>query len=295
LRAFSIVEARNVGSFIDYLADFKILFTHTSSSSILGLGLGFDNSSPRSKRSRKIVKSIFNKENIKTHRARYPSEKADEYDKNVIQPYIKKLEDSRLKVYEERAKKSFALNIGYNQEFFSVLSAKSENLPDFDSLNYFGTKSNIFRLSSSFSLNTSQWVFSASANSMNMRKNAEKGQEKIPYFGYSLGINYRVFKFIRDPKKLRENDNYKKSLFIPGVHLGLLFDYLNTDSKEYKFVKDKIIRRQQFSPTLDVLLTPAAQFRFSFPIIKDNTFDGTEKVTLGTTVTYALKLSSLAN
>jgi len=118
--------------------------------------------------------------------------------------------------------------------------------------------------------------------------------EKIPFTGYTISINKRVARFITDRRRLRRNESYISSLFIPGIHVGLTYDRIFTNSRNVDLVKDKIVATSVWTPSVDILIAPAAQFRIGLPF-STSTFIQDEKTRMtGASVTYLFKLSNLS-
>lgn len=279
------------GSIADIITDLKVNLTQTTANTVLGFGLGFDNSSPRSKRSRRLTSDLFDRFSAPGNSL--PGETFETYKKRVLDGYEKKLDSLALDLYEARARSVFTVSMAYNQRFFSALNTQSD-IPLVDSLNFYGTESNVRSLNVSYSRNIGSIVLSAGYNHFNTRQSAVKGQEKVPFQGLSFSVNKRLFRFIPDKKKLRKTEAYQQSLFVPGLHVGIIYEQLKTNSTEYQFIKDKRISREVITPMIEILIAPAAQFRLGFPITKDNSVTDVKTRTMGASIAYVLKLSNLS-
>ncbi|QGW28885.1 hypothetical protein [Phnomibacter ginsenosidimutans] len=279
------------GSIADIITDLKINLTQTTGNTVLGFGMGFDNSSPRSKRSRRLTSQLFDQ--FASPDNSLPNESFEAYKKRVLDGYEKKLDSLALDLYEARAKSVFTFNFAYNQRFFSVLNTQSD-IPLVDSLNYYGTESNVWSVNMSYARNIGSFVVSAGYNHFNTRQSAVKGQEKVPFRGLSFSVNKRLVRFIPDKKKLRKTEAYQQSLFVPGLHVGVIYEQLKTNSTDYQFIKDKRISREVITPMIEILIAPAAQFRLGFPITKDKLVTDVKTSSMGASIAYVLKLSNLS-
>jgi hypothetical protein len=252
----------------------------------LGLAIGGDNSEPRLKKFEALREAVFS-------RGQYL----------IPECFGTKLEQDRARQINEaeakrllfefdslRTKHVVKWSIGYNTQLFGVLSSKGDD-PVTDSLNYYGLKSHNISGQISYSINNGQWSFSGGYNYIISRKNSEKGQNKIPYHGFAFSGGYRAISFLKGDK-LKANDNYLKFLYVPSLNLGLAYE-LKTTNGDIKFAEDGIKTGRVITPFIDILISPAAQFRIGFPITHNKTVLDKKTSELGALLQYSFKLSSL--
>jgi len=316
---------------MQFLGNLKLNIVQRKDITTFGAGVGMDNSSPFSKRSGKLLKNIFDvlavpepptlfdpsnftkqKEEL---RISYDNGKIDKTTYDLLNDlvdnsmadakakaeadYSKKLDNFKktaldaalLKFDLARVKHVFKWTIGANTQLFSVLGAKGRT-NSFDSLNYYSGKATVFSASASYS-NRGGWIsLSAAYNSSDSRKSAAKFVDKVHYNGYSFSVSKRVFKFL-DDAKLMKHPAYIKSQFIPSVNAGISWDLKDTKDGRFNLIEEGIVRSRVVSPYLDILITPATQFRISMPFQKNSLVDGTKRIFLGANVQYGIKFSNL--
>jgi len=252
----------------------------------IGLAIGGDNSDPRLAKFDALRKRVFSK-------GAYciPECYKDKNDQEKVRQQNQQQASDLLYEYDmERTRRVFKWSIGYNTQLFSILSSKGDS-PVTDSLNFHGLKSHNFSGSASYSLNNGQWVFSAGYNYILSRKSAEKGQDIIPYQGVQLVASYRIVSFLKG-ERLKSNENFIKSLYIPSLNLGLSYEYKTTNG-DVQFIEDGIQRSRVITPFIDVLITPSAQFRIGIPITKNKTVIDQKTLQVGALLQYSFKLTSL--
>jgi len=293
-----------------------------------GIGFGGDYSDPASKRGARILDEVFNKQKSapppivadmsifskrrdsingskNTNEIKkiliavlvdIPSEKAKEKAKQdndkQNQEFKKNTLDTLLLRYDElRAHHVLKWSVGLNTQFFSIFSAKG-NANDFESINYYGNKANVYSATISYSYDRGSINLSGSYNYLNSRKDAIKGSDKIDYNGFSLFLSKRLVSFLNG-EKLKTNENYKKSLFIPSIMLGGSWELKTTRENNFILIEDGIKRAQVFTIFTDILISPIAQFRVGLPIQNNKLVSGEKMSYLGATVQYTLKFSNL--
>lgn len=252
----------------------------------LGFAIGGDNSEPRLQKFQSIRQSVFGK-------GRYL----------IPECFATKPEQDRARELNEaearrllfefdsiRTKHVIKWSIGYNTQLFGVLSSKGDD-PATDSLNHYGLKSHNFTGQISYLINNGQWIFSGSYNYILSRKNAEKGQDKIPYHGLAFSTSYRVISFLKGAK-LKANENYLKFLYVPSLNLGLAYELKTTDG-DIEFIEEGVKTARAITPFVDILISPSAQFRIGFPITRNKTVLDKKTSQLGALLQYSFKLSSL--
>jgi hypothetical protein len=219
-------------------------------------------------------------------------EKAKQDNDKQNQEFKKNILDSLLLKYDERrAHHVIKWTVGFNTQFFSIFSAKGAS-NDFESLNYYGNKANVYSATISYSYDRGSINLSGGYNYLNSRKNANKGSDKINYNGFSLSLSKRLVSFLNE-EKLKTNENYKKSLFIPSLLLGGSGELKTTEEDNFILIEDGIKRAQVVTIFTDILISPTAQFRISLPIQNNRLVSGDKMSYLGATVQYTLKFSNL--
>ena len=251
-----------------------------------GVAIGGDYSDQRLKRIQKMRDSIFNKGKYYTPECYGTKAEQEIARQNNIR------EASRLlnKYDSARTKSVFKWSAGYSVQLFALLSTKGDNVVA-DSVNYYGLKANVMSLSCSYGINNGQWQFSGGYNNIYSRKSAEKGQNKIRYHAYQLAASYRVLSFLKGGK-LKANDSYIKTLFVPSLNIGLSYDYKITNG-DVKFIEDGIQKSRVITPYIDILLTPASGFKLGFPFTKNKSVIDSKTLQLGAVIQYSFKLVNL--
>ncbi len=313
---------------ITFLNSVKLNVAQKKDITTFGIGFGADNSDPFSKRGNRILDTVFNsqpaaplpiipdtskyaqiRDDIKTsnhstdikkimlvtmvdipieklvEKARQANEKQNaEFKETTL--------DSLLLAYDERrAHHVFKWTIGFNTQFFSILSAKG-TANNFDSLNHYSNKANIYSVTASYSYDRGWASVSTSYNYIESRKNAVKESNKINYNGYGFSLTKRICTFL-SPEKLKLNENYKKSLFIPSLVLGGSWELKATPENNFILIEESIKRSRVLTLFVDILISPIAQFRIGLPIQKNTLISGEKMSLIGANVQYALKFSSL--
>lgn len=272
---------------------FKLNVVQKKDLSTFGGGFGYDNTTLGTSRRQKLLKEVFQGGGtIRSPRAPEDNENFEAYEKAVLIPFKENVLDSlSLNFYERLARSVVKFTIGYNQQFFSILGAKG-SIPDFDSVNYFGTKANNLTTALTYSVLNGKFNLAGSYNYYFLRQSARKEQLKIPYHGYGFAASYRALSFIRDKSRLRATEAYKKSLFVPGILLGASWER-KTAHGAMPYIEEGLKAKRVFTPFLDIMISPAAQFRIGLPIQKNTKVDGVKEALLGTNIQYALQFSNL--
>ena len=252
----------------------------------LGLAIGGDNSDGHLKKFATIREAVFN-------RGQYLIPEC--FGTKAEQDHARQINDAEARKllfeYDSiRTKHVIKWSIGYNMQTFGILSSKGDD-PVTDSLNFYGLKSHNFSGQISYVINNGQWLFSGGYNYIISRKNAEKGQGKIPYHGVALSCAYRAISFLKGDK-LKANDNYFKFLYVPSLNIGLAYEFKTTNG-DINFIEDGIKTSRVVTPFIDILISPSAQFRVGFPITHNKTVLDKKASQLGALLQYSFKLSSL--
>ncbi|MBA3285483.1 MAG: hypothetical protein H0U27_10560, partial [Nitrosopumilus sp.] len=320
---FRLLDSTN-----NLLNSIKLNIAQKKSISTFGFGFGGDYSDPFSKRGIRILDEVFNSQpsaplpilpdtsmyaKIRDSISRTNNndvmkkililtlvelpaakvvEKAKQDNDKQNQEFKKNtLDDLLLKYDERRAKHIFKWTVGFNTQYFSIFSANG-SANNFDSLNYYGNKANVYSASLSYSYDRGDMNVSGGYNYLDSRKSAVKGIDKIKYNGFSLFGSKRLISFLND-EKLRKNENYKKSLFIPSLLIGGSWELKTTNEDNLNLIEDGMKRSRVLTIFTDILISPTAQFRIGLPIQKNTLVNGDKMSYLGATVQYALKFSNL--
>jgi hypothetical protein len=251
-----------------------------------GIGVGGDNSDPKLKKRReKWLEKIKNSDFIEVYEI--PEDYPKECQEKIRQKNLR-VAKQYLYMYDSiRTKRVFKWSAGYSVQLFGILSNKGDN-PVADSLNYFGLKANAFTLFCSYGLNNSQWQFSGTYNHIKSRQSAVKGQDKILYHGFQFSGSYRAIYFLKGTK-LKNSENFIKSLFIPSLNIGLSYDYKFTNG-ETKFIENGIQKSRTIMPYIDILITPASGFKLGFPFTKNKSVIDAKTLELGAVIQYSFSL-----
>ncbi|RZM27758.1 MAG: hypothetical protein EOO88_11530 [Pedobacter sp.] len=283
---FKIVKSRDIRK---VLGNFKINIALKGGISTFGAGFGGDGSSPLGSRSKRLMEEVF--ANVPSPEAPLTGEAFTAYEKRVLLPYkLKVLDSALIRFNERRTDNVFKWTVGYNIQLFSVLSSKGD-VSGFDTLNYHQIKADNYSLSMSFGRKNGKYLWTGGLNYALARKSAAKSQQRIDYWTPAISFGYRLFQFISD-EELKKTEEYRKNMFIPGVHIGLAYERTKA-SGNYLYYQDNIRYNNIFSPFIDLIISPAAQFRVSVPVSKTQYVDGSKQTILGANIQYNFKLSNL--
>ncbi|MBX2905211.1 MAG: hypothetical protein KF744_04180 [Taibaiella sp.] len=258
----------------------------------IGVGTGWDNSSALSKESEMFRQLCFNKLGTVS----IPQgATVDDVMQRIADFEKEKLISALIRYDSLRMLNVFKFSTGYNFQLFPVLFAQG-GVSNFDSLNHFGLKSHNISGAATYSYNSSQIIVTASYNQIFERKSAEKGQILVPYYGPSINASIRLFKLL-SYVKLRNTASFVKSRFIPSLNLGTSWEgkYPATGNNYKLYYKDNITRTDAFTPYVDILITPEAQFRLGFPIIRNEYAGSGDATSMGANIQYNFKISNLGN
>ena len=311
----------------DILSETKFNLAQKNDISTIGIGLGFDNSSPYSKRGHKIFNSISNP----TSRTRDFFIIEDTYKPKVI-PSVPNPNDanfpdklreyySALKYYndslnvyndilkiaqrdtavynrevdslygyrysEKLVRNSFKLTLSYNISLFKIIGGSKIKNTDSVVTNYYTIKSNSVGLSGIYNFNSLSGI-SFGLNYIYKRASAEQDQKAAEYVGASFSYSFTAIKFIRD---YLNDPEYKKSLFLPCMRSGVTFELLNCFNNK-SFAEDGIVQNYIAIPFLEFKIKPTAQFRAGVPfkIYKSN---GKDQLGLGPFIQLTLQLADI--
>lgn len=219
------------------------------------------------------------------------------YFRDVVDPYAAETIDELLLEYDLlRIKSVFKWSVGYNIQLFPNLFTQGE-VNGFDTVNYYNLKAHTISGTVSYGYNHKRIHFNIGVgyNQIFMKNTAVKGQETVPYYGPSASASTRLFKFLSD-RELKKNENYKKSLFVPCISLGLTWEAKFADGamKYQAFYPDNIKNTITWTPFVDILISPALQFRIGLPINRFEYLSGEKITAAGANIQYNFKLSNLA-
>lgn len=255
---------------VSWFRETKLNLAQKDGISTIGIGLGFDNSSPYSKRGDGILSRVT----LGTIPTQNPGETTYDYEirKALV---LKKNKLVYANAYKEMLENSFKLTLGYNVSLFEIIGGDDVDL-DQNSLidNYHTTESHNYSagLTYVFSLKS---AVSATLHYSERLASPEEGKKIVDYVGGSISVAKRVLVL---NKKYEDSDDYLSGLFVPSVVVGLSFEYQKAVSNE-EFAKDGITNSQAVTPFAEFKINPKNQFRIGIPIkkltgIKDETSIG---------------------
>jgi len=269
--------------------NFKISANYSKSIFSLGGSIGYDNSAPRSKRAKRIREEEF---------------KIAAWDGSPAtkDSFLLALNQAKANYLSALNRHVYRLSAGFTEKLFSVLGSKISS-PDStssykDTANYHIEKGNTVSLNANYSINYPHFAptITGGVYYTMARPNAQKvaGGRFVPYLGYSIGINYRVARFI-STSQLKTNDSYLKTGFIPAIYIGVTYEYQNTkvNASQYRYIEDAIKTKTVITPNLDICLSSTAQFRIGIPITENKKVDGKKEISAGATVQISFRLSNL--
>lgn len=275
-----LVNSENVG----FLRETKINVAQKSGISTFGVGFGFDNSSPFSKRGTRILNEAFT--GFPAERPKGEKEQDYEYEAYKSKYYYS-MDSTYAEAYEKLLRHSFKLTVGYNISLFEIIGGDKVDL-DNDNIidNYFVTESNNLSLGFTyiFSSKTAVNVNGHYSSSLASQKQNEK---QVEYLGGSFSFAQRLCVL---NKNYRKTPDYLKSLFVPSIVGGASIEFKNAVSNE-TFAKNGITKTLAITPYLEFKINPKNQFRIGVPIKK---FEGIKKeVSLGPFIQWTLQIAKV--
>jgi len=197
-----LVDADNIG----FLRETRINLAQNNGISTFGVGFGYDNSSPFSKRAEEIFGSIA-----------FPSLRPKSPDENDLMYEIYKstfysmLDSIYADTYVRLIQNSFKMTVAYNHSFFEIIGGDKMDF-DNDSIidNYYSTESNNFSIGGTyvFSLLTAINI----SLHYNLKYSSPKQSErKVDYIGGSFSFAQRIVVL---NNQYRTTPDYLKSLFM---------------------------------------------------------------------------------
>jgi len=214
------------------------------------------------------------------------------YYKSKVEAYNKQTNsklDNELtnEYYKELINNSVKITFGGNFSFYSVLGSEVIDL-DNDGLNdnEFSLKQRNLSLGITHVVNE-MWGYSLTAYYIEKRSSAEADNDLVPYMGISTAIGFRILILDKDYKTSKD---YLKSLFVPSVHTGLAFEYLDCNSGISGNCEEGILKTLSFTPYIEFKINPKNQFRLGLPISSNTRIDS-DKIEIGPFIQWRLQLS----
>lgn len=260
----------------------KLNISQKNGISTFGLGLGIDNSSPFSKRGNKIFDAMkFPKKRVKEDK-----ESEQEYKEYEARFYFT-IDSLQTAFHRKLLINSFQVTLAMNTSFFSVIGGDKID-KDNDGLidNQNSVESYNYSLSLAYAFNETI-AFNISLHNIRQLSEPTEGQERVDYLGASFSIAKRIK--ILD-KNYQYSDDYRKSLFIPSIFMGVAIEFLEAQDN-FEFAKDSITKKVVYTPFLDFRINLKNQFRIGIPIQK---FESeTDEIKLGPYIQWGFSLSNL--
>jgi len=264
------------------LRNTKFNISQKNGISTFGVGTGIDNSSAFSKRGDKL----FDEMDFPVKRSKRDGESTQEYE--VYKAKFNYTLDSLQTTYHKKLlTNSFQLTLAMNTSLFSVIGGDKVD-KDNDGLidNQNTVESYNYSLSVAYAF-SERTALSASIHNIRQLADASEGQKRVNYLGVSFSFTNRISVLDRNYKF---SDEYKKSLFIPAIFLGITIEYLDAQNN-LRFAKDGITRKLVFTPYLDFKINLKNQFRIGVPIQKFESIS--TEVVLGPYIQWGFSLSNL--
>lgn len=167
--------------------------------------------------------------------------------------------------YQALLKNSIKLTLGGNYSYFGILGGDDVDL-DNNMLNdnEYSVKQKNLSASLTYIANEN-WGFNTSLYFLNKRAAAEDGNDLQPYFGFSTSLGFKILNLNKDYKSTKE---YKDSFFIPSIHSGFAFEYLECNAKDGEDCDGGILKTYSFTPFIEFKINPKNQFRIGLPLSK---------------------------
>lgn len=275
------------------LSNMKGNLSHRSGIVTIGLGAGYDSSSPYSKKSQRQLKEVYR--NFPTPDPIPDTLKSNFiiYEKTSLADYQKRL-DSLLIAYDElRLKNVHKFTLGYSVQLFPIILGKG-NVDNYDSLNHESESSHVFSGSYSYFRNSYNAGIQVSFNLLWARASPAHGQKLQPYYGPAIAYKKRLIKFA-SISQLRSEPAYTSSHFIPSLYFGLSFEgrYFAGKAQDKEYVIDKIEQLDTYTLFFDFAISKASQLRFAVPWTKQKFVDNKSTACLGTAIQYNFIISNL--
>jgi len=252
-----LVDYNRVG----FLRETRINVAQKNGISTFGFGLGFDNSSPYSKRGDKKLTIAFN--GFPSLRVQGKDEKDYEYEIAKHKFYYS-MDSLYAETYKSMLSNSIKITAGYNISLFEIIGGdKIDFNKDTIIDNYHVIESNNYSLGVTYVFSLKRAV-SLTLHHSFKRASQKENEKRVGYIGYSFSYAQQIFVLNKQYSKTQE---YLKSLFVPSVVGGISIEFQRaTDNKEY--AKDGITQTLVYTPFMEFKVNPKNQFRIGVPIKK---------------------------
>ena len=253
----------------------------------VGAGFGYDGSSPYTASVEKLKTSFDSLEAPKV-----PGKMSySDFKNTLLAKYEEKLDSALIEYNKKRLKNVWQYNLAYNAKLFSVITS-SGDANDFDSLNTYTFKSHVITIDAAYSHNTYESVLSGKINFIWERASAVDGQKMQFFLGPSFTAKTRIYNFLSE-NKLRKNEDYIKSQFIPSIYIGAAFEgkYFEGDNPE--LLEDGLKNETSLTFFFDVLITKSSQFRVGFPISRQEYYDAGTSTFIGSILQFNIAISNV--
>ena len=277
---FKLTDSEKVG----FLRDTRINVAQKSDISTFGIGLGFDNSSPFSKRGTRLLNVAFN--GFPSQRPKGDDEKDYEYEAYKSKYYYS-MDSTYAKTYEKLLKNSLKLTIGYNISLFEIIGGDKVDLDDDDVIdNYFITESNNLSLGITY-IFSSKTAINLNGHYSSKMASQKENEKQVDYLGGSFSFAQRLFVL---NKNYHKTQDYLKSLFVPSIVGGASIEYQKAVSNEV-YAKNGITETLAITPYLEFKINPKNQFRIGVPI---KNYEGIKKeVSFGPFIQWTLQIAKV--
>ncbi|MDT0678517.1 hypothetical protein [Autumnicola musiva] len=275
-----LMTSKNIG----FLRETKINIAQKNGISTFGLGIGFDSSSPFSKRGTRILNEAFS--GFPAQRPKGETEKDYEYE-IYKSKYYYSMDSTYAETYEKLLRKSFKVTIGYNISLFEVIGGDKVDLDNDDVIdNYFVTESNNFSMYLTY-IFSSKTAISINGHYSSALASPKQNEKQVEYLGGSFSFAQRLCVL---NKKYRKTPDYLKTLFVPSIVGGASIEFKDAVSN-IDFVKNGITETLAITPYLEFKINPKNQFRAGVPIKK---FEGIkEEISFGPFIQWTLQIAKV--
>ncbi|MDO8365504.1 MAG: hypothetical protein Q7T20_01820 [Saprospiraceae bacterium] len=269
---------------VGFLRETRINIAQKNGVSTFGLGLGFDNSSPYSKRGDMKISSAFK------DFPPLPVQGKDEKD-YIYEIRKHKYYYSMDSVYAETYKKlltnSVKITAGYNISLFEIIGGDKVDA-DNDTIidNYHVVESNNYSLGITYAFSLKRAVSLTLHHSLK-RGSQNEDERLVSYSGWSFSYAQQICIL---NKRYERTPDYLKSLFIPSITGGASIEFQNA-TKNKTYVKNGITETLVITPFLEFKINPKNQFRIGIPIKK---YSGmTNETALGPFIQWTLQIAKI--
>lgn len=273
-----LIDPEKVG----FLRETRLNLAQKNDISTIGIGIGFDNSSPFCKRADRI----FEKVTFKTLEPPKPGQTDYDYEFYKSNFYYG-LDTTYAKAYKSLLENSFKVTLGYNLSLFKIIGGDLVDINN-DSIidNYYKIESNNLSLGLTY-IYTIKTAFNLTAHFNSKYASPKENEKKVDYIGGSLSFAQQIFVLNKDYKKTKD---YLKSLFIPSIVLGVSLEYQKAINNK-SFAKDGIDESFAITPFSEFKINPKNQFRIGVPIIN---YSGINKeIAFGPFIQWTLQIAKV--